>query len=451
MMRDFLRYHAVSDKDVAKLFVIGALDLKSWQTVRAAAGQLVGTVVNIDSASATARLVEEGVLVAAVTEALYERCNSQHTQGGRKFATASFKNIPADLLVAFCQSRPELWHLVKDTTDRKGKRVVRYITYTSEGVASVLFLHEKHGDPLKPRQHRSAMQAARHKARREQHARRGAHGGVRMTDRGDMVSVLYPLALEVTETPYPYSGSTLLERAGTVLFHTGVVAAKKGADLQLPTGYPTSTRNPKAWPHLPPYADPEAYAMRELQVIVRSHFMHLVGATDDSDALQTILDWDCSAPIPPPPPRQIGGSVFRWEGPPGESEADRLERRALWAVRPQEQRELRARAARLRAEQRQQRMELESARSDSDTEERDMPSPCSAESFTSIDSWDAAHFPAVRQHYRQKMARRAAEAARLVEQEAAEPEAAAGTAGPSTRPRRYNVVYGRSQKGKAAH
>eukprot|EP00873_Tetraselmis_striata_P001534 jgi/Tetstr1/421798/TSEL_012701.t1 len=184
-------------------------------------------------------LVEEGVLVAAVTEALCERCNSQHTQGGRKFATASFKNIPADLLVAFCQSRPELWHLVKDTTDRKGKRV--------------------------------------------------------------------------------------------------------------------------------------------------------------------------------------------------------------------EQRELRARAARLRAEQRQQRMELESARSDSDTEERDMPSPCSAESFTSIDSWDAAHFPAVRQHYRQKMARRAAEAARLVEQEAAEPEAAAGTAGPSTRPRRYNVVYGRSQKGKAAH
>eukprot|EP00873_Tetraselmis_striata_P046462 jgi/Tetstr1/466726/TSEL_011199.t1 len=336
-----------------------------------AANQPAATDVCRNCARSTAlgalALVEEGVLVAAVTEALYERCNSQHTQGGRKFATASFKNIPADLLVAFCQSRPQLWHLVKDTTDRKGKRVVRYITYTSKGVASVLFLHEKHGDPLKPRQHRSAMQAARHKARREQHARRGAHGGVRMTDRGDMVSVLYPLALEVAETPYPYSGSTLLERAGTVLFQTGVVVAKKGADLQLPTGYPTSTRNPKAWPHLPPYADPEAYAMRELQVI------------------------------------------------------------------------------------RQQRMELESARSDSDTEERDMPSPCSAESFTSIDSWDAAHFPAVRQHYRQKMARRAAEAARLVEQEAAEPEAAAGTAGPSTRPRRYNVVYGRSQKGKAAH
>eukprot|EP00873_Tetraselmis_striata_P001058 jgi/Tetstr1/421322/TSEL_012293.t1 len=110
----------------------------------------------------------------------------------------------------------------------------------------------------------------------------------------------------------------------------------------------------------------------------------------------------------------------------------------------------RKQAARLRAEHRQQRMELESARPDSDTEEGDMPSPCSAESFTSIDSRDAAHFPAVRQHYMQKMARRAAEAAGVVEQEAAEREAAAGPTGPSTRPRRYNVMYGRSQKGKAA-
>ena len=51
--------------------------------------------------------VDGDVLVSAVTETLYERCNSQIPQGGRTAATGTFKNVPIDLVAAFCDAK--LW------------------------------------------------------------------------------------------------------------------------------------------------------------------------------------------------------------------------------------------------------------------------------------------------------------------------------------------------------
>eukprot|EP00873_Tetraselmis_striata_P036760 jgi/Tetstr1/457024/TSEL_043688.t1 len=237
-------------------------------------------------------VVGEEALVSAVTEATYDRLNSHHMQGGLKRALATFRGVPADLLVSICEARSDMWHKVRVTAPGGSK-----------------------------------------KARAELHMKRGAHGGVRKTDRGDIVSTLYPLSLDFKEEPFRGHISKLKVVKGTVYLHTGVVAAKEDTDLQLPTGYSVDPSDPKAWPFLPTFDDPKAYAMRELQAQCEAHFMHLVGPMDDSDVLRSVMGWDCSVPIPPPLPRQIGGYVFQWEVPPGESEADKLEREAFWIVR----------------------------------------------------------------------------------------------------------------------
>jgi hypothetical protein len=46
------------------------------------------------------------VLVSAVIETLYKRCNSQFLQGGRTAATLTFKSVHIDLVAAFRDAEP---------------------------------------------------------------------------------------------------------------------------------------------------------------------------------------------------------------------------------------------------------------------------------------------------------------------------------------------------------
>jgi hypothetical protein len=48
--------------------------------------------------------VDGNILVSAVTETLYERCNSQIPQDGRTATTRTFHNVPIDLVAAFCDT-----------------------------------------------------------------------------------------------------------------------------------------------------------------------------------------------------------------------------------------------------------------------------------------------------------------------------------------------------------
>jgi hypothetical protein len=74
------------------------------------------------------------VLVSAVTKTLYERCNSQFRQGGRTFATTTFKSVPVDLVAAFCDVERGLWRemIVRYSPS---KRRVKYVTTRMEGIA----------------------------------------------------------------------------------------------------------------------------------------------------------------------------------------------------------------------------------------------------------------------------------------------------------------------------
>eukprot|EP00873_Tetraselmis_striata_P035055 jgi/Tetstr1/455319/TSEL_042154.t1 len=138
-------------------------------------------------------------MVSAVTEAMYDRLSIHHMHGGLKPPTTAFRGVPTALLiVSFCEARTDMWHKVRN--------------------------HMRHA------------KKARAEARAELHVKRGAHGGVRMTDRGDIVPTLYPLSLEVKEKPFRGHGSKLKVVKGTVYFHTGVVAAKEDTDLELLSG-----------------------------------------------------------------------------------------------------------------------------------------------------------------------------------------------------------------------
>jgi ribosomal protein L40E len=76
--------------------------------------------------------VDGNVLVSAVTDTLYERCNLQIPHGGRTAATGTFKNVPIDLVSAFCDAKPWLWRkmTVRSTASR---RRVKYVTTRMEG------------------------------------------------------------------------------------------------------------------------------------------------------------------------------------------------------------------------------------------------------------------------------------------------------------------------------
>eukprot|EP00873_Tetraselmis_striata_P035889 jgi/Tetstr1/456153/TSEL_042921.t1 len=76
-------------------------------------------------------VVDEEALVSAVTEAMYGRMNGHghHMQGGLKPAMATFRGLPADLLVSFCEARPDMWHASK-------LKVVKRTVYFHTGVVA---------------------------------------------------------------------------------------------------------------------------------------------------------------------------------------------------------------------------------------------------------------------------------------------------------------------------
>ena len=279
--------------------------------------------------------VDRDVLVSAVTETLYERCNSQFPQGGRTAATATFKNVPIDLVAAFCDAEPGLWRRM-DVKSSPSKRRVKYVTTRMEGIASLVCFHEKHGDTPRVVKSKSRTRAMRARARVEQHKRRASFSWVRLTDNGDIVTLLPPFIVEVTETPWK-RGSKLRSILGTLRFHTAIVLATVGSKVQLPEGYPLTLDSRSAWPILPHYTDPKAYLMSELQDLCGSSFQHLLGAPGESDGLRSIQSWDCTAPNPPPPYMDVGRSRAKWEGPEGGDAPVHMRRLAHKTEEPREE------------------------------------------------------------------------------------------------------------------
>eukprot|EP00873_Tetraselmis_striata_P007041 jgi/Tetstr1/427305/TSEL_017474.t1 len=131
-----------------------------------------------------------------------------------------------------------------------------------DGVESVAVFHDVHGGPLKVRNHTRHAKKARAETLAELHMKRGAHGGVRMTGRSDIVFMLYPLSLEVKEEPFRGQCGKLKVVKGTVYIHGGVVAAKKGTDMELPIGYAVD-QQALAWRF-------RAFAERRMTEFVRS-------------------------------------------------------------------------------------------------------------------------------------------------------------------------------------
>eukprot|EP00873_Tetraselmis_striata_P023029 jgi/Tetstr1/443293/TSEL_000264.t1 len=62
---------------------------------------------------------------------MYDRINGHghHMQGGLKPAMATFRGLPADLLVSFCEARPDMWHASK-------LKVVKRTVYFHTGVVA---------------------------------------------------------------------------------------------------------------------------------------------------------------------------------------------------------------------------------------------------------------------------------------------------------------------------
>jgi hypothetical protein len=200
------------------------------------------------------------VFVSAVIETLYKRCISQFRQGGRTAATTTFKNVPIDLVAAFCDAEPGLWRKI-DIRSSPMKRRVTYVTTRMEGIASLVCLHEKHGDP--PRVVKSKSRTRPMRARVELHKGRASFSWFRLTDNGDIVTLIPPFSVEVTETLWK-KGSALRSILGTLGFHTAIVSATLGSDVQFPQDYPVNMESWSAWPILPSYSDPKAYSMGEL-------------------------------------------------------------------------------------------------------------------------------------------------------------------------------------------
>eukprot|EP00873_Tetraselmis_striata_P010473 jgi/Tetstr1/430737/TSEL_000178.t1 len=102
-------------------------------------------------------------------------------RGGFKPATTTFRGVPADILISVCEERPDMWHKVR-VTARGGSKKARYMTTFREGDESVAVFKDVQCGPLKVRNHMRLAKKARADARAEQHVKRGAHGGAKMTD-----------------------------------------------------------------------------------------------------------------------------------------------------------------------------------------------------------------------------------------------------------------------------
>eukprot|EP00873_Tetraselmis_striata_P028863 jgi/Tetstr1/449127/TSEL_036337.t1 len=141
---------------------------------------------------------------------MYDCLSSHHMHGGLKPATATFRGVPADLLVSICEARSDMWHKVRITAPG-GSKKVGYKTICREGVESVTICHDVRGGPLKVSDH---MRHDRAEARAELHVKRGTH--------------------DLKEEPFRGHGSKLKVVKGTAYFHTRVVAAKEDTDMQRP-------------------------------------------------------------------------------------------------------------------------------------------------------------------------------------------------------------------------
>eukprot|EP00193_Tetraselmis_chui_P020149 CAMPEP_0177791894 /NCGR_PEP_ID=MMETSP0491_2-20121128/24203_1 /TAXON_ID=63592 /ORGANISM="Tetraselmis chuii, Strain PLY429" /LENGTH=145 /DNA_ID=CAMNT_0019314209 /DNA_START=1299 /DNA_END=1736 /DNA_ORIENTATION=- len=130
---------------------------------------------------------------------------------------------------------------------------------------------------------KSRTRTERAHARVEQHKRRGSFTWARLTDNGDIVTLLPLFTVEVTETMWKNGSKLRRCIVGTLRFHTATVSATPGSDVQLPEGYPV-----------------------------------IVDFREESDALRTVHGRDSTAPNPPPPIMMVGGSRLRWEGLDGE-------------------------------------------------------------------------------------------------------------------------------------
>jgi hypothetical protein len=184
-----------------------------------------------------------------------------------------------------------------------------------EGIASLVCFHERHGDPPRVVKSKSRTRAMRARARVEHHKRRTSFTWARLTDNGDIVTLLPPSIVEVIEIPWKRGGK-LRSIPGTLRFHTAIVSATAGSEVQLHEDYPLTMDYRSAWPTLR-CTDPKAYLMSELQDLCGSIFQHLLGAPGESDALRSVKSWDCTAPNPPPPSMDVGRSRAKWEGPHG--------------------------------------------------------------------------------------------------------------------------------------
>jgi hypothetical protein len=163
----------------------------------------------------------------------------------------------------------------------------------------------------------------------EQHKRRGSFSWARLTGNGDSVTLRPPFTVEVKETLWK-KGGKLRNIVGTLCFHTAIVSATLDSDVHFPEGYPVIMDSKLALSILPHYANPKAYLMRELQQLCGNNFQHLLGVTGESDALQSVHRWDCTAPNPTPPNKMVGGSRLQWEGRDGEDGGVHVGREKLW-------------------------------------------------------------------------------------------------------------------------
>jgi hypothetical protein len=114
-----------------------------------------------------------------------------------------------------------------------------------EGIVSLVCFHEKHGDTPRFVKSKSRTRAMRARARVEQHKRRASFNWVRLTVNGDIVTLLPPFSVEVTETLWE-KGSALRRILGTLRVYTAIVSALPGSAVQFPYEYNVTMKSRSA-------------------------------------------------------------------------------------------------------------------------------------------------------------------------------------------------------------
>jgi hypothetical protein len=138
-----------------------------------------------------------------------------------------------------------------------------------------------------------------------------------LTDSGDIVTLLHPLIVEVTKTPWK-KGGKMRSIPGKLRFHTNIMSITHGSEVQLHAGYPLTMDSKSAWPIQ--NTDPKAFLVSELQELCGSNRQHLLGAPGESNALRSVHSWECTAPnLQPPCYMEVERYGERWKGPKGDN------------------------------------------------------------------------------------------------------------------------------------